>query len=579
MIKPILFSIIIALPHPSHAALCKNGIGGLISQLRQRYSFQRSVRRPVADYHTKRETIEKLGIPNADDAAIAGYISDPQSRITFLQKQGFTDKEIDLLKRHNILTALPMEDIRYRTLPPAHGPYIRVGAQISTANEKGNLENVVVTQLEGNSLQVVSPRNGYRFTIDRSKAYRPVKKLQGAAIYEEEENVPLYHWIDGIDERNSVTFADTDLTVSMDELKLRPRPGTSTYEKDFSSPIGFKKALRLATKNRKLRMLYKLEGASEDFIAANNALIKELQREMHKQGIWSTLWQVREGIFSLIVVGVHPNGNKIARLYLKALEQQENQLLSISSWETVCLHDDCIGFLTYASRVNVDSYITIEMLQHERGMDIFHETRHQMFKTRRRLGLMSVFDHTISLGKQADRNLDDQDIHRHTGRQSYQGNMSLEEIYNNVYDLSFLVREMRKRGWESTTLENDFTKRANLLWKLTLNVQRIAEDIRNNFDEFVKEFSRDDHGWLSIPDSHGRYLNIFTGSTSLRRADKFLDVLETRLEEIGRLASSVLARKPIIDGILAEGNKSGGFSRLSREMLLLRRLMQEQIHH
>ena len=307
---------------------------------------------------------------------------------------------------------------------------------------------------------------------------------------------------------------------------------------------------------------------------------------MQRQGVWTVLDTPEDAASSLYILGAHRKGNKIARLYTKVLEQQEGRLLSLSPSELFDCDENCIGITTPHGRITLDGYAAIDILTHNRGMSFFHEARHQMFNARRRTGLGSIFDHLFMVGAQASRDLDGNEISKvpRDISEGYAFSMTLEEIYTHTYDLSYYVREMKKQDWSpGFWAKQAFIEKADILWKISRNVQEITANVLADFPSPIKNATikaRDDYGNRSIivADSYGREIDVHIGQGEAPEADELAGFLGTHLEEINGFAASVLARKPIIDGILAEGNESGGFHGLAKEMLLLRRLMQGQLH-
>ena len=136
------------------------------------------------------------------------------------------------VRRHSVSDD-ELYDLYFRTLPPVHAAYIRIGSPISMVNENGNLENATVVGFKEEAIEVVSPRTGERSRIGRDGAYRPVRRGTGV-IYGDGGDSPKPRLVSAVGDDNRVTFLDSDTPVAMDALGLRPRGGTSTGGKDLS---------------------------------------------------------------------------------------------------------------------------------------------------------------------------------------------------------------------------------------------------------------------------------------------------------------------------------------------------------
>ena len=117
----------------------------------------------------------------------------------------------------------------------------------------------------------------------------------------------------------------------MEELKLRPRPRTTTAGADLSRPMDRQTRRRLQEDIEALKDIYTYEGESQGLYDLNNSILREIQLLLHGQGVSSSLTpSLLEDALSLTINGAHPQGNRVARLYLKASELQGVPKLSFS---------------------------------------------------------------------------------------------------------------------------------------------------------------------------------------------------------------------------------------------------------
>ena len=310
---------------------------------RQRLSFQEYSRNTIniPDRETKKEILQQLNIEMDDVLLDIGYLQDKDKQIQLLQQRGYTLTQINLLRDHKILEFDLLEYQYLTTRPPIHTPNIRLGVRVSISNEDGYLENAIIIEFKEEVIVVQQIKQGRTIfkEVRKEDIYQPISQNQ-EVIYITKDGYPIRTKISSVGDSGEdgviLDFNSQEIIVS--QLKIKPRKSIRTGGVDLSKSIIRKiisivKRFKFNNTFHKLIKLYQ-DNKIKEFISLNNAFMRDIQKEMKKQGISTSLFYSQssdyEDAFNLRMQGVHPNGNKTAMQYMRILERHNALFFSLS---------------------------------------------------------------------------------------------------------------------------------------------------------------------------------------------------------------------------------------------------------
>ncbi len=325
---------------------------------RSRLSFQESIDIPDDEYKRRMLKVFNIDILKVEDVLRIGIIRDTQKQDEMLRSIiGLDDKTISFLRDRGVLDVHPIEYLNFTTLPPANRANIFPNAVISRTNANGYLENVVITRVEGDNVYVRLNEDMAESIISKNDAYQPI--LVGKQVYYFNPiGIPIRTRIISIRENGQIVIEyppneSGTKTVNANRLKLKPRRETLTSQPDLSKPITDEILNSIRRNLFEIEELYKsLSDRSlslinrtivrNNLVRLNSELMRKLSAEMRKQGIITRLvlepvnvFNRRVYLLSLVIDGVHENGNKVMLSYWKEVELFNASRTKISLYPSV----------------------------------------------------------------------------------------------------------------------------------------------------------------------------------------------------------------------------------------------------
>ena len=554
--------------------------------------FQETRGVQALDEFAKMDVLRELGMDMDEDRLLLdiGFVTDAEEQRRLLLQNGYDPDLIARLEERGMLQSDPLERLYLTSLPPAHGPHIRPGAEISRPNGQGYLENVTVERIEGDIIHVVlrdADETEFLETIGRAEAHQPIHFLQEVLITTD-DGFPIRARIhDTYGSYATLTF-DPQTIYRMDELTIRPRAAISTGRRDLSVPIGRTVLDGLDADYDELVRTYKSEGYSARFIERNNIFIRKLQREMYRQGISTSAVaediDIKEGnetVLGLRLNGIHQGGNHIARLYAKMAEQQYASSLFFSIAPFVPT-----GMLGYylMQRVEVGYGAVSALIRKIKVETSPHEITHHMHSENRlRYGRTSPLDHRIiAQYGSARRNLYGNHITAPSDIYGY--HMSFEEIYNSIRDASSFVGTLSRSSSErildpmDPKMRDDIPVLSVLIETIdqiaihTGNASNLVDAVIANIDNLGGAIFQRDGNILQIADRHFRQLRLILPNGF--DTDELRSYLVSLRGTLNFIAGQIHRVRSTLEEPWEPEQHRERYRRLAREMLKLRLLSQ-----
>ena len=543
----------------------------------------------------KREFLAQQGIYGKTQKAVIriSYLREPNVDLIqdeFLKKiHGFTTEQIQTLRQAGMLEVDDLEYQYLTTLPPMNKANIRPRTIVSRPNEEGNLENVKILQIEEDKIHVVSLKKDFLETLSLEDIYAPILPSK-EVLYRSSGDLPLRGVIHFIGQKRNIFSGHEEsfvievkteygvISVDYNQLALKPRGFANTGRSDLSKPISFWKLLFFESGVQRLFWIHQIYGENEDFILQNNFLINQLQKEMLQQGISTSTIpsessQKKEKKYdqalnenvssSLIVNGVHENGNKTVRQYMRKGELMGSQKLTISFLDNFQLGVSVGGFNKRDSSRTELGYTALEILTKRTCEMANHEFRHQMFNSRRHAYRRSLFDHDLSLAETASLNLLGEEILKKEEQKTknpYSRSMSLEEIYNYAHDVlaiskglkrfsrkeAFFIQIIKQTYERRRVVFKTLRRRFDILGRLARNVKEITKNILQKLNEKgLNHPLGQDIKYLSLEDPYGRIINFDLPKELLQSSsqNRVENELRKILEDILEMTQGIIERK------------------------------------
>ena len=454
-----------------------------------------------------------------------GIIRDIQTQNKILRDViGLDHHTIDTLRNKGVLQIHPIEYQKFTTVPPVNPTHIQPRAIISAINKNGYLENVIIEKIEGENIYIrFKEKEGFK-VIPRKEAYQPILKV----ISRKEAYQPILrerqvYYLDenGIPNRQSISYIDPhninqhylsrldDKTTQeysyIDTLDLRPRKEMVTSKEDYSKRITFKSLISLWRHYRKLIRHYKRHGINEDVIKLNNDFLNRLSIEMRKAGIVTRLLPSNINfendnaiydplIMNLSIDGVHENGNRLMRRYLKTAERlnipsiEISPLIEVKEKSRGRLHRE-----TNTLKLNVNSAIDI-LSKNNDDETIPHELSHTMFNSKS-IAKSGFNIYNTTFEATGETRLNNYGL--------YDKFLSLSELYTYTSSLLLLSKKLLK----SQSIAERVRKFLNpfILFKQTNKLSQIKDMFRTLkiLNKTVQEFFNNLEKGLTIVPSEG----------------------------------------------------------------------------
>ena len=530
-------------------------------------SFQESISIPDNEYKRR-----MLKFVNVDESKIdyilqIGIIRDIQKQDEMLQNiVGLDDRTIRFLREKGILDVHPIEYLNFTTLPPANRRYIRPGAVVSRVNTNGYLENVVVTKVEEDNVYVRLKRSAEESVLSKSEVYQPI--LVGKQVYYVNPiGVPMRTRIISIRENGQILIEyppneSGKKIINVNQLKLKPRREMLTGKPDLSKPVTNRILNGLQRSYFELEELYRslsdrsLSLIDKDILHGrlsklNNELMKKISVEMRKAGIVTRLLLEPVHIFgrknyllSLVIDGVHENGNKVMLAYWKKAEMFNASGIKVSLYPYIIINKKGITDLV-TSEIELDIQFALDILKKDRNRIDGHELSYAMITFRAHVNKPSIYHTQFRATVQKSK----MGIHNQplNSFDSYNQDLNYQEIYAYISDLVFLSKDPIKNfeGIKQTVnmikIFNESVQSFvdNLLKGFDINhvIEHLNYHYVRDSDIFLKSILREEKGLSAFidywqEDNYGRVIGIKL-SEDVKQALKYL---------ITRLSSSEIER-------------------------------------
>ena len=483
-------------------------------------------------------------------------------QVSCLESVKKTFEKADVLYRHRNLT----------TLLPMKKAHIREGIKVSLVGKNGHLENATIIQVRGERVEVgLDADPTKRVSLSKNEVFRPItakKKI----LYKDENGIDHITRIGDVAEDGSVSLDvfPEGKRIFGEELKLTPREWTKTGGRDLTIELLGKELKEYSENFRELENIYKQEGESENFIEKNNVFMKKIRQFLHIQGVSSSFFKTKRGTLSLEILGVHKEGNRTAKRYMRLLEEQ-GYLEATFSMSDI-LKYNALGFYDQQnSRIEFGFGIIFNIcVKNNLCVTPDHEIRHLMRHAMQRTLRWSVFDYVFESTVYRGRDLYDRSnflntLFKRKGLH-YDRHMEFNEIYNHASDIFNMAKILHSRSTPSdlkkTVLRNLHNK-LGLLREMSINVKNIVEGLLSrplNIDTLREEVSGQSYHVLM--DSKQR--RIFARSSEEMRKSiesknippHFEDEIQENLIRMSRLSSQVLKILEDIEKSLSQGEEA-----------------------
>ncbi len=485
------------------------------------------------DLQWKKEIVSNMPLPPKAKQIIPylGYLR-PGPKInalrhSILKELGVNKEQMAFLNRRRIFEVDPLEYQFLATIPPINPAYIRPGAKISIPNDLGNLINARVLALEGDQVEVAASARGkiFKLKYPLDKLFWPIRPGR-EVIFEDLDGPPSLKLIEKVFDDNHVAFHGKfpvmdAKRVPVGTLALRPRAAVDTRPADLSVPMGTFKATKLRADFQAMENLAKdsipslARNSAEEkhivdqYVQLNGQLIAHLRIEMKRQGISTRVLVApdKSGLVSLLILGVHPNGNRLLRRLLRQLERQGAGEVGVSITSNLFHNSKAFH---YSNRLVLGFESALSLLQHQMNPAIIHSLRHQMYATRRAMGVRSIYDISFeAYGAAYD--LYGKTISKDTPPLKLGQFMWAEELSTYLNDAFFYAKKVRH------TRPAQQTEALNSLGEVLNDLEAIAHNMANIIGNLLEHAptpaalihqARMESGLLKISDTKGRKVNL-----------------------------------------------------------------------
>ena len=484
-------------------------------------TFQESI--SILTNAEKLQMLSDLNIeePKRDAIIRIGIIRDIQTQDRILRDVlGLDQLTIDIIRSRGILQIHPIEYQKFTTVPPANPAHIQPGAIISAVNSNGYLKNATIEKIEGENVYIRFDNTKVPAIISKQEAHQPI--LKGRQIYYyDNKGIPKINYIIDTNPDESYQYLlkhleknHTQKGLSISNLYLRPRKETVTNKKDYSNKITPIAVISLMYHYTQLIKEYsKSNDIDQKVIQLNNDLLKKLSIEMRKAGIVTRLQpniHFRDDsmaydppIMNLSIEGVHENGNKLMRRYMKIAEKLNVPSIEIfplinfiASKEGSSTEEENMIYLNFSSAV----YILKKVI----SQSMSHELTHSMIHFRDIINTGSGFYKTRFTASNTSP-LNNNGI--------YDDELSLSELYTHASDLLFFSKIFLKmqahpiKRFLYKIIYQDIQSTIYKIKVINISVQTIVEGAlqRHQDQKSFSDYLKDE---ISYMDNEGREIKI-----------------------------------------------------------------------
>ena len=454
MLKKILLLVLV--PWNQFASQCHSKIAHLIQENEQhlKEEFELSVSQDYPSVFDKVDQLEKIDLQGIDMDEIlrATYIRDIEKRYKALETLGLNPSKIALLQQMGVFDLSPYHYRWLTGLFPMKTVQIRPGIRVSVPNREGYLVNAVIDHIGEEKAYVT-------LDFSQSKEIRPLEDIfhpltaHKFVLYIKENGIPhvaevLYVAVDGT---VSLDIISKRQRIPIEELKLVGRASVKTGGQDFSKKLTHEEVEKLYSIFVDIKNLYRNRSYSDLFEHANNLFMDKIKRLLQEQGVFTSIFWDDNGVKSLNIEGVHPNGNRVARKYQRMLEEQGYLRATFSIVDQMSLGGEPRAFYDSSrTRIEFGMAAILQLLKGHSDLTAFHEIRHLMRNQKNKTNRRTIFDYHFNaspllLGK---------DFYGRPNfisvffaeKRPYQNYFAYDELYTHSSDLVYLAKELKSLG-------------------------------------------------------------------------------------------------------------------------------------
>ena len=487
----------------------------------QRTRFLEDVQSSFPSIETKNNLLTKIRIPARERFRII--------RTSFIQGENAENRKEEILKRmrlsrkkrkfladNNILKLNTHEYEYLMTRIPLPRNQLRPDIFISYVNKDGILENAIVKEIKGDNLSILPHTNKLNqddIVIKKEKAYNPILPHQHV-IYDLGKGAPEFGIITDIPDNNRIeTHLANGLTrvVPISTLGIRPKEAL-----DIRPPEYFERNTQIANSlEQELDEIKSFAANTSNqskkayLRKLNNTFVFKLQKEMKRQGIFTSIIKQNNRSYALIIKAVHPHGNKIARSYFNKTRLYGVESLTISPMDYIKSNFESVYIPNNEGRLELGLAVALQMLQGKRSPIFLHEMRHIILQNRQqyKYNQHSIYDHHLFANGQGKIN-DDSKVTVSNLKNFYDDYQSISELYTYTFDILFHLQY-----WKRALSKEEMAKRKNSLRNVIIellvlsdNTYHFTNKISNHLDSFTIKISPETvrEGFIQIVDDDSK---------------------------------------------------------------------------
>ena len=501
----------------------------------------------VLDTYEKRRILTELGFDDSQRDIIlrTGYLRGEDVisiQDAFLREAEISPDKIEFLRKRGLLEGDPWEYQRLTSVALIDESNILPGASVSRVNENGNFENVVVSRVEDNRVYVKSLGNPQEEVLLKSETYAPIIARRREVLRMEENGLP-----------KRVTMIVRHQTT-IDQLILRPKGRISMEGDDFSQPIS--SGVHMREEAEAAAEIFLRDKESKEFIQANNSLMIRMQEEMRRQGIFSELTPSKKGSLSLVINGVHPNGNRVARSYMVRANLVNVQKMTVS---LVNSNGRIKRGKSRGGHIIFSVQGTIDMLSGKSNSIIFHEFDHEMFNARVAANRMSYFDDIFEVidrqETQYTRLSEMRDLFGVSandvryGERLYSQQMVLGEVYTYSLEIPFLLGRVDSSNdtYSRDIVFQEMGKKVGRVKQLSNNAINVFKDMLESLH--WNDMEMDENNLVMTDPQRGWRIKMVLSLEERRMLTENSRLLYGRQLNIGHVGNRFEERRKFLTGI------------------------------
>ncbi len=565
---------------------CRESIEKIVSS-----NFNTTLETMPSDLFEKADSLLSIDLQGIgpDQILGAGYIRDIDDRYKALETLGLSKAKINFLENMGLFDIDPYNYRYLTTLLPMKKSHISRGVKVSLLGENGYLENATVTQVLGERVEASLDSNPTKIlSVPGNKVFRPIRANK-EILYRGEDAIPLIAKIVDVAKDGSVSLdvLPEGKRIFGEELKLTPREWTKTGGKDFSVQLSEEEIIKYSESYQKLKNIYKREGETESFVGKNYIFMKQTRHILHKQGVFSSFFWNERGTLSLMFNGVHEQGNRTAKKYMRMLEEQGYLKATFSVIDN--LKRNTAGFYDEQdSRIEFGLGIIYNIFIKNNFFTLpHHEIRHMMRRSMQESFRGTLFDYLFQSNVYRGRDLYNRskiiNIFFKRKRFDYDYFMSFDEIYVYISDIFNMVKILHSH-LHSIPLGNkevflrDLHVKFEVTREISINANNILEGLLSRPLDIVKVEDSQGKFYLGVRDSKQRVIFArFSEETKQRiiankKVPGYLkDEIRDNLTRMSQLSSKVLKILEDIAKTTAQGEDETILPKARELLMLVRR--------